>query len=223
MVSYGAKEAKGMKAYIFDMDGTMIDNVPYHIKAWKEFSRKYGNELSERDIVGWMGMTNRAYQERILGRQVDDVESARMSEEKEVIYRELYRPHMQPAPGLIKLLDLATAKGVRLAVASGAPKDNINFILDGLDLRRYFPVLVDDSTYSRGKPDPECFLTAARMLGVEPKDCTVFEDAVKGVQAGKAAGMEVIALTLYTPAEELLSAGADRAISSFDEFLPEVH
>lgn len=223
MVSYGAKEAKGMKAYIFDMDGTMIDNVPYHIKAWKEFSRKYGNELSERDIVGWMGMTNRAYQERILGRQVDDVESARMSEEKEVIYRELYRPHMQPAPGLIALLDLATAKGVRLAVASGAPKDNINFILDGLGLRRYFPVLVDDSTYSRGKPDPECFLTAARMLGVEPKDCTVFEDAVKGVQAGKAAGMEVIALTLYTPAEELLSAGADRAISSFDEFLPEVH
>ena len=212
-----------MKAYIFDMDGTMIDNVPYHIKAWKEFSRKYGNELSERDIVGWMGMTNRAYQERILGRQVDDVESARMSEEKEVIYRELYRPHMQPAPGLIALLDLATAKGVRLAVASGAPKDNINFILDGLGLRRYFPVLVDDSTYSRGKPDPECFLTAARMLGVEPKDCTVFEDAVKGVQAGKAAGMEVIALTLYTPAEELLSAGADRAISSFDEFLPEVH
>ena len=212
-----------MKAYIFDMDGTMIDNVPYHIKAWKEFSRKYGNELSERDIVGWMGMTNRAYQERILGRQVDDAESSRMSEEKEVIYRELYRPHMQPAPGLIELLDLATAKGVRLAVASGAPKDNINFILDGLGLRRYFPVLVDDSTYSRGKPDPECFLTAARMLGVEPKDCTVFEDAVKGVQAGKAAGMEVIALTLYTPAEELLSAGADRAISSFDEFLPEVH
>ena len=223
MVSYGAKEAKGMKAYIFDMDGTMIDNVPYHIKAWKEFSRKYGNELSERDIVGWMGMTNRAYQERILGRKVDDAESSRMSEEKEVIYRELYRPHMRPAPGLTRLLDLATAKGVRLAVASGAPKDNINFILDGLGLRRYFPVLVDDSTYSRGKPDPECFLTAARMLGVEPKDCIVFEDAVKGVQAGKAAGMEVIALTLYTPAEELLSAGADRAISSFDEFLPEVH
>ncbi len=211
-----------MKAYIFDMDGTMIDNVPYHIKAWKEFSRKYGNELSERDIVGWMGMTNRAYQERILGRQVDDAESSRMSEEKEILYRELYRPHMQPAPGLIRLLDLATARGIRLAVASGAPKGNINFIMDGLDLRRYFPVLVDDSTYSRGKPDPECFLTAARMLGVEPEDCTVFEDAVKGVQAGKAAGMEVVALTLYTPAEELLAAGADHAISSFDEFLPEV-
>ena len=222
MVSYGGKEATGMKAYIFDMDGTMVDNVPYHIKAWKEFSRKYGNELSERDIVGWMGMTNRAYQERILGRQVDDAESGRMSEEKEVLYRELYRPHMRPAPGLTRLLDLATARGVRLAVASGAPKANINFIMDGLDLRRYFPVLVDDSTYSRGKPDPECFLTAARMLGVEPKDCTVFEDAVKGVQAGKAAGMEVVALTLYTPAEELLAAGADRAISSFDEFLPEV-
>lgn len=211
-----------MKAYIFDMDGTMIDNVPYHVKAWKEFSRKYGNELSERDIVGWMGMTNRAYQERILGRQVDDEESRRMSEEKEIIYRELYRPHMKPAPGLVELLDRAQAKGVRLAVASGAPKGNINFILDGLDLRRYFPVLVDDSVYSRGKPDPECFLTAAKMLGVEPRDCTVFEDAVKGVQAGKAAGMEVVAMTLYTPAEELLAAGADRAIASFAEMLGEV-
>ena len=211
-----------MKAYIFDMDGTMIDNVPYHVQAWKEFSRKYGNELSERDIVGWMGMTNRAYQERILGRQVDDEESRRMSEEKEVIYRELYRPHMKPAPGLVQLLDRAQAKRVRLAVASGAPKGNINFILDGLDLRRYFPVLVDDSVYSRGKPDPECFLTAAKMLGVEPRDCTVFEDAVKGVQAGKAAGMEVVAMTLYTPAEELLAAGADRAIASFAEMLGEV-
>lgn len=211
-----------MKAYIFDMDGTMIDNVPYHVQAWKEFSRKYGNELSERDIVGWMGMTNRAYQERILGRPVEDEESRRMSEEKEVIYRELYRPHMKPAPGLVELLDRAQAKGVRLAVASGAPKGNINFILDGLDLRRYFPVLVDDSVYSRGKPDPECFLTAAKMLGVEPRDCTVFEDAVKGVQAGKAAGMEVVAMTLYTPAEELLAAGADRAIASFAEMLGEV-
>lgn len=211
-----------MKAYIFDMDGTMIDNVPYHVQAWKEFSRKYGNELPERDIVGWMGMTNRAYQERILGRPVEDEESRRMSEEKEVIYRELYRPHMKPAPGLVELLDRAQAKGVRLAVASGAPKGNINFILDGLDLRRYFPVLVDDSVYSRGKPDPECFLTAAKMLGVEPRDCTVFEDAVKGVQAGKAAGMEVVAMTLYTPAEELLAAGADRAIASFAEMLGEV-
>lgn len=216
------ESTRKMKAYIFDMDGTMIDNVPYHVKAWKEFSRKYGNELSERDIVGWMGMTNRAYQERILGRQVDDEESRRMSEEKEIIYRELYRPHMKPAPGLVELLDRAQAKGVRLAVASGAPKGNINFILDGLDLRRYFPVLVDDSVYSRGKPDPECFLTAAKMLGVEPRDCTVFEDAVKGVQAGKAAGMEVVAMTLYTPAEELLAAGADRAIASFAEMLDEV-
>jgi len=211
-----------MKAFIFDMDGTMVDNVPYHIQAWKAFSRKYGNELSERDIVGWMGMTNRAYQERILGRQVGDEESQAMSEEKEVLYRELYRPHMKPAPGLMELLDLAAAKGVRLAVASGAPKGNINFILDGLDLRRYFPVLVDDSAYTRGKPDPECFLTAARMLGADPKDCTVFEDAVKGVQAGKAAGMRVVAVTLRTSAEELIAAGADCAISSFSEFIPEI-
>ena len=209
-----------MKAYIFDMDGTMVDNVPYHVQAWKEFSRKYGNELSERDVVAWMGMTNRDYQRRILGREVGDEESRLMSEEKEVIYRELYRPHMKPAPGLLGLLDRAQSEGVRLAVASGAPRGNINFILDGLDLRRYFPVLVDDSLYARGKPDPECFLTAAGMLGAEPRDCTVFEDAVKGIQAGKAAGMKVVAVALRTPADELLAAGADVAVKSFDEFDP---
>ena len=207
-----------MKAYIFDMDGTMIDNVPYHVLAWKEFSRKYGNELSERDIVGWMGMTNRAYQERILGRKVEDAESQAMSEEKETIYRRLYRPHMRPVPGLTELLGRAQAAGIRLAVASGAPKGNIDFIMDGLGLRHRFDVLVDDSAYSRGKPDPECFLTAAKMLGANPGECVVFEDAVKGVQAGKAAGMKVIAVALRTPAAELLAAGADRAIRNFTGF-----
>ena len=73
----------GRRGYIFDMDGTLVDNVQYHVKAWKAFSRKYGNELSEDKIVGWMGMTNRVYQERILGRPVGDEESLRMSEEKE--------------------------------------------------------------------------------------------------------------------------------------------
>ena len=132
----------GRRGYIFDMDGTLVDNVQYHVKAWKAFSRKYGNELSEDKIVGWMGMTNRVYQERILGRPVGDEESLRMSEEKESMYRELFAAHMRLPDGLRALLDRARDAGVVCAVATGAPASNVNFIMDGLSLRDDFKAMV---------------------------------------------------------------------------------
>lgn len=206
------------RAFIFDMDGTMIDNIPYHIRAWREFSRRYGHELTEREIVEWMGRPNRDYQVRILGRPVEPAESQRLSEEKERVYRELYRDELKLAPGLAELLDRAQAAGVALAVASGAPRENIDFVMDTLKLRERFGALVDDRCYKKGKPDPECFLTAAAMLGAEPGACTVFEDAVLGIRAGKAAGMRVVAVDFQLPREELLAAGADQVIHGFDEF-----
>ena len=203
------------RGYIFDMDGTIVDNVPYHIKAWKAFSRAHGRELAESDIISWMGMTNRVYQERMLGRPVTDDESRRLSDEKEEMYRALYAPHMRLPDGLRAFLDKAHADGIACAVATGAPSGNVKFVMDGLSLRGDFETIVDETMYKKCKPDPECFLTAARIIGCAPANCIVFEDAVSGIKAAKAAGMKAVGIAFTQPREVLLSAGADLAIESF--------
>lgn len=209
----------GAKAYIFDMDGTLVDNLTYHVRAYHIFSRRYGHELTDAQIIGWTGATNRYFMERILGRPASADEAKRMEDEKESLYRTLYAPHLALAPGARELLDRAHRAGIVCAVASGAPTQNIDFVLDGLRIRDAFAAVVDASQYARGKPAPDCFLTAAAKIGVAPPDCVVFEDAVYGVQAAHAAGMRVVALTTSSPRATLEAASADLVVASFTELM----
>ncbi len=208
------------KAYLFDMDGTIVDNCAWHIQAWKAFSKRHGNELSEQQIIGWMGATNRDYQRRILGREVSDEEFVRLELEKESLYQELYQPHMKLSTGLRDFLDDAHARGVACAIASGAPRLNVDFILDGLALHGDFACIVDAAQYARSKPEPDCYLAAAERLGVAPADCIVFEDAVGGIESGRRAGMFTVAITQTNPRDTLAAARPDRLIDSFEELLP---
>ena len=125
----------GAKAYIFDMDGTLVDNLAYHVRAYHIFSRRYGHELTDAQIIGWTGATNRYFMERILGRPASADEAKRMEDEKESLYRTLYAPYLALAPGARELLDRAHRAGIVCAVASGAPTQNIDFVLDGLRIR----------------------------------------------------------------------------------------
>lgn len=215
--TYAVGERKEAKAYIFDLDGTMIDNIGYHIQAWHEFSRKYGNELTDEVIVGWSGAPNKVYMEHMLGRAVGDEELTRLENEKEALYRELYAPHLRLAEGVREVLDAAHRKGIVCAIASGAPPQNIDFVLDGLGIRGEFATIVDSSQYARGKPAPDCFLETARRIGVSPADCVVFEDAVAGTRAARDAGMRVVAITSTSPREVLEAARANKVIASFRE------
>lgn len=208
-----------IKAYIFDMDGTLVDNCSYHVTAWQRFSRKYGRELTEREILDWMGAQGGYYIERIMGRALPKEEVDRLCFEKEVLYRELYRPVMPP--GLREWLDRARAEGIRLALATGGPKENVALVLDTLDLCKDFTVVVDASMYARSKPAPDCFLSAAERLGVEPGTCRVYEDALNGIAAAKAAGMECHAVTFTNPRDVLAAAGPDRVFDSYEELLGE--
>ena len=210
---------KQARAYIFDMDGTLVDNCGYHVVSWRQFSRKYGNELTEKQILDWMGAQGGYYVEQIFRRKLPPDEIARLCREKEALYREVYAPHAVLPDGLRAWLDRAHAAGIPCAVATGGPKENVDFILDMLDLRRDFGLVVDATMYTHSKPHPECFLAAAARLGVDPADCLVFEDAVNGIQAAHAAGMEVIAVTFTNPREKLETAAPERIVDSYCELL----
>ena len=208
------------KAYVFDMDGTLIDNCAWHVLAWREFAHRHGRDLSERQILDWMGATSSYYMNRIFEREVPAEECAELTREKETLYRAMYAPHLTLADGLKEILDDARRRGIRLAIATGGSLDNVDFILDGLSLRAMFDVIVDASQYERGKPAPDCYLKAAARLGLEPAECLVFEDAVAGVRSGKAAGMRVAAVTATISRDTLAAERPDYLVDSFRELWP---
>ena len=205
------------KAYLFDMDGTLIDNCAWHVLAWREFAQRHGRDLSERQILDWMGATSAYYMNRIFDREVPAEECAELTREKEALYRSMYAPHLKLPDGLKEILDDAMRRGIRLAIATGGSMDNVDFILDGLGLRSEFGTIVDASQYAHGKPAPDCYLTAADRLGLKPEDCLVFEDAVSGIRSGKAAGMRVAAITATIPRDTLSRESPDYLVDGFRE------
>jgi len=202
------------RAVIFDLNGTLIDDIRYHFEAWKTLAERIGFEMNEAVFQSMNGLKNEDIFPKLLGRDVDPETILALGKEKEERYRTLYRPHLAPLRGAPELLARLRAAGVRLAVASSAPIENRAMVLEGLGWTHTFDAVVA-SEGLRGKPAPDIFLAAARTLGVLPSECLVFEDAVNGVLSAVAAGMTVVGITTNVPRDELLAAGAVRAFPDF--------
>lgn len=189
-------------AFIFDMDGTIVDNMAFHTDSWLEFFARHGKTYDAdaffRETAGAQG--SEILRER-LGPDIPDDEIAVLAQEKDVLYRDMYRPHRRAIDGFEDFVARARADGVGLAVATSAPPANIVFTLDELDLRRRFDAVVGAADVARGKPHPDVFLKAAEKLGADPADCIVFEDAPLGVEAARRAGMRAVVITTTLPAE----------------------
>ena len=196
------------RAFIFDMDGTLVDNMRYHTEAWRTLIEENGYKFDERKfLVETAGQTNREIIPGVFGAMSNE----RLSElalRKEELYREAYLPHRAPVPGLVDFLDAAQELGIKMAVATAASPANMAFILDGLNLRQYFDALSTASDVKRGKPDPEIFLLSAERMGVDPANAIVFEDAFFGFEAAKRAGMIAIGLTTVNSAEDIMRTGS---------------
>lgn len=206
-----------MNAFIFDMDGVLFANSDFHIEAWIVYARKFGREITEEDVRSRLGWNNRDYMRFVFNREPTEEEVEHSVVDKEEVYRNICREHLVHPDGLLEWLEAAKAAGIRLGVATSAPPDNVRFTLDGLDIRKYFEVVVDATQVQKSKPDPAIYLKAAEQLGVPPANCIVFEDAIAGIQSGKAAGMSVIAITTSYPAEVLRRHAPDAVIESFTE------
>ncbi len=186
------------------MDGVVVDNISYHFDAWRQFAARYSRGLSDDELTRYVnGRVAREVLEYLFRQALTDEEVHRYTEEKEGLYRELYRPHLKPTEGLLPFLETLRTNGIPTAVATSAPYSNIDFTLGGTGTRPYFREIVDARHVKRGKPDPEIYLQAASRLGIPPDRCIVIEDALLGVQAGLGAGMKVIGITTTHPAAEL--------------------
>jgi beta-phosphoglucomutase family hydrolase len=201
---------------IFDMDGVIVENHQWHFEAWAEFGRRHGFEITEASFTRFFGTTNQQVLSDLFGDKLTPELFITYSNEKETLYRELYRPHIQPLKGLPGFLHYVAEKGIAVALASSAPPENIEFTLAETGLKSYFKVITDSTQVTAGKPDPQVYLITAAQLGVEPSECVVFEDSVAGMQSATAAGMHVIGVSTTYPTDELLTM-ASGAIENFEE------
>lgn len=196
------------------MDGVVVDNHAHHFAAWMEFAKRHHFKLDAqiyRDQFN--GKTNADLFTMLFG-PLSPSEVATLADEKETLYRATYRPVMKPLHGLKEFLIELRQRNIPVAIGSSAPVENVDFILDGLALRPFFTTIVHGGLVRQGKPHPEIYLRCAKQLAMDPQDCVVFEDALAGIEAGKAAGCGVIGVTTSHTAEELKGSVA-QVISDF--------
>jgi beta-phosphoglucomutase len=186
------------------MDGVIVDNHIYHVKAWAEFCKKYNIPFEEGSFrKRYFGKNNKDILGGLMGNHLTSSQVDLLGEEKEKFYRDVYQYSIAPVSGLVPFLQSLRESGVSTAVATSAPTSNLDFTLDNLHIRHFFDVIVDVTGIKNGKPDPEIYLKASKLLGIPPSECIVFEDSVSGIQAGQNAGMRVIALTTTHSSHEL--------------------
>ena len=189
------QQIKSYKAFLFDLNGTMIDDMHYHIKAWHRILTDLGATLTLEQMKEECYGKNSELLERIFPSRFTIDEKEKMGYEKEAAYQKSFRPQLKLIEGLDGFLKEAHASGIKTAIGSAAILFNVDFVLDGLAIRPYIDAIVSADDVKESKPHPETFLKCAALLNVKPSDCLVFEDAPKGVEAAAAAGMNCVVIT----------------------------
>ncbi len=186
-----------MKAFIFDLNGTLINDMYYHSRAWQYLlNNELGGNFSYEEVKKNMYGKNQEVLVRMFGpNHFTDEEMDKLSLEKEKRYQKEYLPDLRLLPGLNVFLEKAHQAGILMAIASAAIPFNIDFVLDNLKIRHYFSAIVSANDVTTSKPHPETFIKAAELLHTNPVDCMVFEDVPKGAEAANYAGMNAIILT----------------------------
>lgn len=206
---------QGFQACIFDLDGVIVDTAVYHFKAWKRLANELGFNFTESQNEKLKGISRVKSLELILewgGIEKTAAEQQVLATRKNEWYVDMIH-HMTPEeilPGARELLDNLRAAGIRTAL--GSASKNATVILEKVGILPLFDALVDGNTVSASKPDPEVFLKGAEALRIAPEKCIVFEDAIAGVQAAKAAGMKVVGI-----GEQDVLAAADLVVSSLEQ------
>ena len=214
----GLKSENQKFGIIFDMDGVIIDSNPYHKIAWANFLKAKNVEVTEahfRDLI--FGTSGGEAISILMNRQFSKSELNIFCEEIDSEYRRIIRDsdNIELVNGFIAFLESAITQNHKIAVATSAPTENVDLVLDKFDLSARFDLIVDKTKIGRGKPDPEIYCKVIEGLAIVKEHCVVFEDSISGILSARGAGLAVIGLTTSHTAEELVEAGATFIINDF--------
>jgi HAD superfamily hydrolase (TIGR01509 family) len=207
------------RAFIFDVNGTMIDDMRYHENAWYEILvHKLKAKLTKEEVKLQMYGKNEELFDRVFGEEkFSPDEISAIANQKEEQYRNDFLPELKLIKGLDTFLKKAQTYSIQMAIGSAAISSNVDFVLDNLYIRNYFPVIISAHDVTVSKPHPDVFIKAAEQLGIAPDLCVVFEDSPKGIEAARRAGMKAVAITSYHTAEELANDNVFLTVSDYTD------
>ena len=207
-----------VEALIFDMDGTMIDSMPWHARSWVEFVARHGLKLDVSDILArTTGRTGTECMRELFERDLSDAECQVLVHEKEEIYRAMFSDNFTEVAGFSAFAKAAVARGLKVAVGTAGDRHNIEFAMSRLKMDPLPLAIVGGDEGFSGKPTPAIFLEAARRIGVAPERCIVFEDAPFGIEAARRGGMRAVAVCSTHTAAELAGPHVIAAVRDYNE------
>ena len=211
------------KAVVFDMDGTLIDNYPVHLETWQLICSNYGAPRTIEEIIRDLHGTNFEICQKFFGPSITLEQSDIIGNEKEALYREVYRPRIAPVDGLMELMDQLAQFKIPMALGTMGNRDNAEFVIDALGLDRYLSAVFTAEDVERGKPHPDIFNKCFEII--DPKGTLhrtekwVFEDTSSGIEAAINAGAVAIGVRTSKTHEELTKHGANSTVANYHEVL----
>ena len=206
------------KGIIFDLDGTIVDSLPYHYKAWKIFFKENKVENFSERLKDYKGGGTLDLLTAVYGDKYSRKELKIMTDDKEIIFREIYKNNVVPIMGFMDMFELIKSKKILVGIASNAIRKNVKMILSELKIYEKFDSIICGDEVKRGKPDPEMFDETINRFNLKKEECLIFEDSVEGVSAAVNSRVDVVGITSSTSGEILIDKGCITTIDNYLNF-----
>lgn len=203
------------KGIIFDMDGTIVDSLPYHYEAWKIFFKENKVENFSEKLKDYKGGGTLDLLTTVLGNNYSKKELKSMVDDKEIIFRDIYKDNVIPIEGFIQMLESIKSQKILVGLASNAIRENVKMILNELKIYNEFESIICGDEVENGKPNPEMFNKTVKIFKLDKKDCLIFEDSIEGLQGAVNSGIDAIGVKSSSSDKILKSAGAKGTVKNY--------